>query len=73
MRRATDEAPGELDDRRTPTLEDSPDLWRPVGHDPKLTLRRHSLCGRLRRLLAPDQTQASREPTHCTRWRKRVP
>ena len=31
---AADEAPGELDDRRTPTLEDSPDLWRPGGHVP---------------------------------------
>ena len=34
MRRAADEALGELDDWRTPTLEDSPDLWRPVDHVP---------------------------------------
>ena len=34
MRRAADEAPGELDDRRTPTLEDSPDSWPPVGYVP---------------------------------------
>ena len=68
MRRAADEAPGELDDWRTPTLEDSPDLWRPVGHDPKLFLHRHSLCGRLRRLSAPDQLEASWELTHCARY-----
>ena len=46
---------------------------------PKLSLRRHSLGGRLRRLMAPDQMEASREPTHCarysgySRWRMRVP
>ena len=34
MRRAADEAPGELDDQRTPTLEDSPDLWPPFCHVP---------------------------------------
>lgn len=33
IRRAAAEPPGELDERHTPTLEDSPDLWRRFGHD----------------------------------------
>ena len=42
MRRATDEAPGELDDRRTPTLEDIPDLWGELVMTANLPVRRCS-------------------------------
>lgn len=64
MRRAAAEPPGELDERRTPSLGGVLYLWRgELVTTATLPVHCRSSCGR-RLLSAPDQIEASWEPTH---------